>query len=137
MKYDGWLTIATGGTIATATYLLGGLDHLLFAFAIFLALDYITGLSAAIYRREVNSRTGWTGLGRKVLMFVFVIVAHQLDVISGNSQGFIRDAILLFLIGTEGISIMENCGKLGLPVPPFLLTTLDRFKNKQPEKEGR
>lgn len=137
MKHEGLLTIATGGTIATAAYLFGGLDHLLAAFAIFLVLDYATGLAAAMYRKEVSSRTAWAGIGRKVAMFTFVIVAHQLDVISGNSQGFIRDAILLFLIGTEGISIMENCGKLGLPVPPFLTNTLDRLKNRQPEQGGK
>jgi len=137
MKHDGWMTIATGGTIATLTYLFGGLDHLLAAFAIFLVLDYLTGLAAAFYLKQVSSRVALAGIGRKVAMFTFVIVAHQLDVISGNTQGFIRDAILLFLIGTEGISILENCGKLGLPVPPFLISTLDRLKNRQSEREGR
>jgi len=125
-----------GGIIATSTYLLGGLDHLLATFSIFLILDYVTGLAVAAYRKEINSKAGFVGIGRKVAMFIFVIVAHQLDIISGNTQGFIRDAILLFLIGTEGISILENCGKLGLPVPTFLINTLNRLKNDDSEDRG-
>lgn len=136
-RHDGWLTIATGGLIATMTYLLGGLDQLLGAFTLFLVLDYLTGLGAAIYLRKVSSRTAWAGIGRKVAMFVFIIVANQLDLISGNTQGFIRNAILLFLIGTEGISILENLNKLGIPVPPFLISTLNRLKNRDPEKGER
>ena len=135
LKHEGWFTIATGGTIATITYLMGGLDHLLTAFAIFLVLDYGTGLAAAMYKKEISSRSAFTGIGRKIAMFTFVIVAHQLDVISSNTQGFIRDAILLFLIGTEGISILENCHKLGLPIPPFLTNTLDRMKQRQCDQE--
>ncbi|MDC0763483.1 phage holin family protein [Brevibacillus sp. AG] len=136
-RNDGWLTIASGGVIAVITYLFGGLDKLLVAFGIFLILDYGTGLGAAIYRRELSSRVALAGIGRKVAMLVFIIVANQLDLISGNTQGFIRNAILLFLIGTEGISILENCNKLGLPVPPFLSNTLDRLKNRESEKGGK
>lgn len=129
-SYDGWFTVFTGGAIAMFTYLLGGVDNLLRAFGIFLVLDYGTGIFAAWHLYKLSSRIALAGIGRKVAMFVFIIIANQLDLISGNSQGFIRGAILLFLIGTEGISILENLGKLGLPVPPFLLSTLARLKNQ-------
>lgn len=78
---------------------------------------------------------GWWGLLRKSLTFVFVIVAHQLDLVAGNSNDFMRSAMLMFIIGTEGISIFENLGKMGLPVPKFILESLKNLRGDDKSKK--
>ena len=68
-------------------------------------------------------------------MFAFVIIGHQLDVVAGNSEHFMRDAVLMFIIGTEGISILENLNRMGVEVPRVLMQSLERVageKRKRP-----
>jgi toxin secretion/phage lysis holin len=131
MKHTDTLwTAITGGASITLAYLLGGLDNLVAAFAIFMVCDYITGLLAGAKDRKVSSKRAFKGLGKKVGMITFVIVANQLDIITGNTDGFLRDAMLMFLIATEGISIIENLGKLGLKVPGFLMKALEQLSDK-------
>lgn len=77
------------------------------------------------------------GLARKSLTFVFVIIAHQLDMVAGNSNDFMRDAMLMFIIGTEGISILENMGKLGLPVPKFITSALFKLRGNEDQVEDK
>ncbi|WP_044893579.1 phage holin family protein [Bacillus alveayuensis] len=128
-----WASI-TGGFSITLAYLLGGLDNLVAAFAIFMACDYITGIIAGAKDKKVSSKRAFKGLGKKVGMITFVIVANQLDIITGNTDGFLRDAMLMFLIATEGISIVENLGKLGLKVPPFIMKALEQLSDKGEDK---
>jgi toxin secretion/phage lysis holin len=127
-------TAITGGTSITLAYLLGGLDNLVAAFAIFMACDYITGIIAGGKNGQISSYRAFKGLGKKVGMITFVIVANQLDIITGNKNGFLRDAMLMFLIATEGISIVENLGNLGLRVPPFIMKALEQLSDKGEDK---
>jgi toxin secretion/phage lysis holin len=124
-----WASI-TGGFSITLAYLLGGLDNLVAAFAIFMACDYITGLMVGGKEGKISSKRSLKGLGKKVGMITFVIVANQLDIIVGNDEGFLRNSMLMFLIGTEGISIVENLGKLGIKVPPFIMKALEQLSDK-------
>ncbi|CAM4014866.1 phage holin family protein [Geobacillus stearothermophilus] len=128
-------TAITGGTSITLAYLLGGLDNLVAAFAIFMVCDYITGIIAGAKNKQVSSRRALKGLGKKAGMITFVIVANQLDIITGNQNGFLRDAMLTFLIATEGISIVENLGRLGLNVPTFLVKALEQLSDKEGDKQ--
>ena len=128
-------TALTGGASITLAYLLGGLDNLVAAFAIFMACDYITGIIAGAKDKQVSSRRALKGLGKKAGMITFVIVANQLDIITGNQNGFLRDAMLTFLIATEGISIVENLGRLGLNVPTFLVKALEQLSDKEGDKQ--
>jgi toxin secretion/phage lysis holin len=135
MKHTDTLwTAITGGASITLAYLLGGLDNLVAAFAIFMVCDYITGLLAGAKDRKVSSKRAFKGLGKKVGMITFVIVANQLDIITGNTDGFLRDAMLMFLIATEGISIVENLAKMGLKVPPFIVKALEQLNDKGEDK---
>ncbi|ALA68948.1 holin [Geobacillus stearothermophilus 10] len=124
-----WTTV-TGGASITLAYLLGGLDNLVAAFAIFMVCDYITGIMAGAKDKQVSSRRALKGLGKKAGMITFVIVANQLDIITGNQNGFLRDAMLTFLIATEGISIIENLDRLGLKAPSFLAKVLEQISEK-------
>jgi len=124
-----WAAI-TGGASITLAYLLGGLDNLVAAFAIFMACDYITGLMVGFKEKQINSYRAFRGIAKKVGMFTFVIIANQLDIVTGNEGGFLRDTMLWFLIGTEGISIVENIGKLGVKPPDFIIKALEQLSEK-------
>ncbi|MEK5061001.1 MULTISPECIES: holin family protein [unclassified Paenibacillus] len=123
-----------GWVVSSLVYLVGGIDHLFIAVTIFVVLDYLTGVVSAWYRKELSSRTGWWGLARKSMTLVFVIVAHQLDLVAGNENNFMRNAMLLFIIGTEGISIFENMGKMGLPVPKFITAALIKLRGDEEDE---
>ncbi|PYE51425.1 toxin secretion/phage lysis holin [Paenibacillus barcinonensis] len=137
MQKDTIFMIMFGWALSAVVYLVGGINHLLIAVTIFVGLDYFTGVLAAWYKKELSSRVGWWGLARKSLTFVFVIIAHQLDIVAGNSNDFMRDAMLMFIIGTEGISILENMGKMGLPVPKFIASALFKLRGNNQQSGDR
>lgn len=116
---------------------LGGWDTALQALIIFMAIDYITGiLIAGIWQKSnksqtgaIESRAGFKGLIRKGLILLVVLIGVQLDSILGL-QAFCRTAIVLFFCGNEGLSIVENLGIMGLPLPDFIKTKFEQLKDK-------
>jgi toxin secretion/phage lysis holin len=131
-----WVTIAGGG-ISSIAYLFGGIDKLLIAFVILMSLDFLTGLAAAFYDKKVSSKSAFRGLMKKGAMFSLIIVSVQLDTILGNEGQFVRYAILMFLIGTEGISLIENLGRLDIKVPQFLSSRFSQLKEEHEKREEK
>jgi len=119
-----------GGTYTSVAYLVGGIDNLVIALAIFMACDYITGVISGLQGAGVSSKRAFKGLGKKAAMLIMVIIANQLDVVTGNDTHFMRNAMIMFLIGTEGISLTENLGRLGIIAPRFLSNTFEQFKER-------
>lgn len=113
------------------SYLIGGFDHLFLALCILLVVDYITGTSASAYEGKLSSRRGWWGLFKKVLTMCFIVLAVQLDTVTGNSVGFLRNAVILILITNEGVSITENLGRLGFKVPKPIRQALEKLKDAE------
>ena len=108
---------AIGGYLG---YILGGLDGFLYALIIFVVIDYITGLMAAIVERKLSSEIGFRGIFKKVLIFLLVAVGNIIDSnLIGTGSG-VRTAVIFFYISNEGISIIENSVTIGLPVPQKL-----------------
>jgi toxin secretion/phage lysis holin len=95
--------------------------------------DYVTGLTVGYFDKTVSSQRAYKGIAKKMTMFLFVIVANQVDIIFTGQDGQLRNYILMLLIATEGISLTENFGKLGLPVPAFWLNALEAIKTKSQE----
>lgn len=93
-------------------------------------LDYITGLMSAYIRKEISSATGFRGIAKKVFIMVLVAVGHVLDTRVIGDGTVCRSAVIGFYIANEGISILENSGKIGLPLPEKLLNVLEQLKNK-------
>lgn len=126
----------TSGTIATTLlYFLGGWDIALQVLLIVVVLDYITGIAKAIYNKKMNSTVGLKGIIKKVGYFIIVAVAVILDRITGNT-GAIRTLVIYFFVANEGISILENWGGMGLPLPQKLTDTLEQLKNDNNSKNG-
>jgi toxin secretion/phage lysis holin len=133
---DTLYTTITGGAAASIAFLLGGLDNLVIALAIFMTVDYVTGVIAGFNDKEISSKRALKGLGKKGAMLSLVIISNQLDIITGNGSHFMRNSMIFFLIATEGISIIENLGKLGVSVPKFLSDRFEQMKNENDSGKG-
>lgn len=122
------------GTLATAlVYFLGGWDIALQVLITVVILDYITGLCKAISDKKVNSAVGLKGIVKKLGYFIIVAVSVVLDRISGNT-GAIRTLVIYFFVANEGISILENWGGMGLPLPKKIFDVLEQLKNENDPK---
>jgi toxin secretion/phage lysis holin len=98
-------------------YFLGGCDGLLYALLAFVVVDYITGVMCAISDHTLSSEVGFKGICRKVLIFLLVGIANIIDVQVIGTGSVLRTAVIFFYISNEGISLLENAGHLGLPIP--------------------
>lgn len=122
---------AIGGWLG---YFLGGCDGLVVALVVFVAADYLTGVMCAISEKKLSSEVGFRGICRKVLIFILVGIANILDVQVIGTGSVLRTAIIFFYISNEGISLLENAGRLGLPIPEKLKLVLEQLHDKS-EKE--
>lgn len=127
-----------GGFIAS---LFGGWDAALVTLVIFMGIDYVTGLIVAgvFHTSEktpgggLESRAGWKGLCRKGGTLLVVLVACRLDVVIGSN--FIRDAVVIAFTANETISIIENAGLMGIPIPAVIMRAIEILKNKAESEE--
>ncbi len=119
--------IAAIGTIFN--YMYGGWSALLIALVIFVALDYATGCMAAAVTTGLNSKVGRAGIARKAFIFVIVAAAHVVDGVIGEGS-IIRDAVIWFYLANELISIVENGGRMGAPIPPAITQAIAVLKGK-------
>lgn len=102
----------------------GNTDGFLLALVAFTVADYVSGVLAAIAHRELSSEVGFKGIARKILIFTLVGLAHLLDAYLLQGSDALRMAVIFFYISNEGISLLENATRLGLPVPPEIQQAL-------------
>ncbi len=120
-------------------YFLGGCDGLLYALVLFVVADYLTGVMCAINDKKLSSEVGFRGICRKVLIFILVGIANIVDQSILGTGCVMRTAIIFFYISNEGISLLENAARLGLPIPKKLQNVLEQLKKdaeKDAEQEG-
>ena len=116
------------------TSLFGGWDDAIVTLLIFMAVDYITGLIVAGVFHASNkspngsleSRAGWKGLCRKGVTLLVVLVATRLDMAIGTH--YIRDAVVIAFVANEALSIIENAGLMGIPIPEVIIRMIDVLK---------
>ena len=115
---------------AIVGFLFGPIDGMFYALIAFVVLDYIIGVIAAIFSRELSSSVGFKGICKKVLLLSIVALGNIIDVQIIGSGSTLRTAVIFVFLANEGISLLENSAKLGLPVPKALTKVLEQFKNK-------
>lgn len=101
-------------------FFLGGWDGFLYALIAFVAVDYATGIMCAILEKKLSSEVGARGIFKKVFIFLMVGIGNIIDVELIKSGNAIRTAVIFFYLSNEGISLLENSARVGLPVPDKL-----------------
>lgn len=115
--------------ISTEIYdLFFGENSLLKALVLFIILDYITGVCVAIQKRKLSSQIGAKGITKKIAIFVIISLCHILDSYLPNIDSALEVMSTIFYLSNEGISILENAGQLGLPLPEKIATVLSNLK---------
>ncbi|MEB9842301.1 MULTISPECIES: phage holin family protein [Bacillus cereus group] len=116
-------------------YFLGGWDATLKVLVIMAAIDYITGVVAAGYNGELKSKVGFKGIAKKVVLFLLVGASAQLDAALGINSA-IREATIFFFMGNELLSLIENAGRMGIPLPQALTNAVEILGGKQKSRKG-
>lgn len=131
-------TIGAAGSAIAALF--GGWDTGLVTLIIFMGIDYVSGLVVAgVFHNSkktktgaLESKAGWKGLCRKGMTLLFVLIAYRLDLVIGSN--YIRDAVIIGFIANEAISIVENAGLMGIPLPAVISKAIDILTTKSEEK---
>ena len=108
---------------------------MLYALIAFVVIDYLTGVMCAINDRNLSSEVGFRGICRKVLIFLLVGIANILDVQVIGTGSVLRTAVIFFYISNEGVSLLENAARLGLPVPDAIKVVLEQLHDRSEEKK--
>lgn len=136
-----WVTSAIGAVGGFISAAFGGWTSAMTTLIIFMAIDYITGLLVAgVFKKSkktkngaLESRAGFKGLCRKGVMLLIVLVACRLDI--ELSTTYIRDAVCIAFIANETISIIENAGLMGVPIPKAIVKAIELLKSKDEEEK--
>ena len=123
---------AIGGWLG---YFLGGMDGLMIALIIFMALDYITGLMCAVIDKKLSSAVGFKGICKKVLILMLVGVANVMDVHVVGTGSALRGAVIAFYLSNEGLSLLENAAHIGLPFPEKLKSVLTQLHGREDKND--
>jgi toxin secretion/phage lysis holin len=134
LNYFKYVVAAVGTWL---TWLFGGWDTALIVLVGFIILDYATGLLRAYVNKEVSSNVGLKGIARKAVIFIVLIVAVLLDRLLNTGSWVFRTLVCYFYIANEGISLLENCSGLGLPVPVKLQEALIQLKDGEKKELNR
>lgn len=140
MNKTGILTIL-GTAGAFIANLFGGWDAALTTLLIFMAIDYLLGLIvAAVFHKSnksesggLDSRAGLKGLLKKGMVLLIVLVAARLDIMIGSN--FIKDGVVIAFVANETISIIENAGIMGVPIPSVITNAIDILQRKSEKKD--
>ena len=125
------------GTLgAASTYLFGGWDTAMITLLILMSIDYVCGLVVAgIFKNSpktkngaLESRTGWKGLCSKGVTLLIVLVAYRLDLTMGTT--IVKDGVVIAFLVNELISIIENTGLMGIPIPAIIINAIDILNRK-------
>ncbi|WP_026524718.1 phage holin family protein [Butyrivibrio sp. MB2005] len=109
-------------------WIFGGFDGFLYALIAFVVIDYLTGVMAAIYTKQLSSEVGFKGIARKVAIFFLVGIGNVIDIEILKTGAILRTAVIFFYLSNEGISIIENAARLELPIPARLVDVLKQIK---------
>lgn len=116
------------GIAATVTYLYGGWSDIIALLVLLIVIDYLSGFAVAYSNGKLSSSQGFKGITKKILMLLIVALAFRIDIVLNTEIIFL--ASVWFYIANELLSITENAGKLGVPIPPSILKGIEVLKGK-------
>lgn len=134
MRIETFLKWLSAEIFALAALLWGSMDGLMVALLIAMGLDFVTGLIVGGTKKKLNSEVCFKGIAKKMLILIMVALGNILDAyLFGGGNAVCRSAVIGFYVANEGLSILENAGKLGLPLPPKLRRMLEQLKDDDEE----
>ena len=113
----------------TFIYLMGGFDIAIQSLLIVIVIDYLTGIAAAIYNKNLSSKMGFKGIIKKFCYLLVVALSVVIDNLLGQS-GLIRSLVIYFFVANDGLSIIENMAEMGVKLPQKLIDSLEQIKKK-------
>lgn len=125
-----WLQTIVASFGAIVGWVLGGCDGFMYALIVMVILDYLTGVMCAILNQKLSSAIGYRGIFKKVSIFIMVAVGHILDRQILGDGSVLRTAIIFFYCANEGISLLENAGQIGIPIPQKIKDVLVKLKEQ-------
>ena len=126
------ISAAIGASIG---YFIGGVDAMMEALLLFMALDYLTGVMCAVLDKRLSSAVGFRGIFKKMMILILAGTAHIVDAQIIGSGDAIRSAVICFMLCNEGLSILENAGHIGIPIPPPLKAALVQLQKTDDKHE--
>lgn len=127
---DKVVKIILAALCALCGFLFGDCDGLMIALIGLIVMDYISGVVAAAVEKKLSSEVGAKGIAKKIFMLLIVAVANIVDINVIGEGHVLKSVTVIFYIANECISLLENAGRLGVPVPKKLLDVLEQLKNK-------
>ena len=115
------------------SFVFGAMDGMFIALIALIVLDYISGVIAAIIEKKLSSAVGARGIAKKLFMLLIVAVANIVDINVIGDGNVLRTVTTAFYIANECISLIENAGRIGVPVPKKLMDVLEQLKNNNDE----
>ena len=119
--------IAIGGSVFSWIY--GDWSQIFWVLILLVVGDYLSGIAASVVEQNVSSKVGYVGIIKKLGIFLVIAMAHQLDLVFGDTNA-LRDAAIFFYMANELISVVENAGRIGLPLPPSITKVIAALKEK-------
>lgn len=129
-KYFNWISNISATIGGAIVYLLGGWDILITALLILMCLDYVTGILKGLYIQKLSSQAGFKGIIKKMFILVIVCLAVMCEKIGVPA---VREITIMFFAVNEGLSILENAGEIGLPIPETIKNALLQLREKKGE----
>lgn len=127
------IAVALGTLLSFIFLITGGEDKMVECLSILMLIDYITGVAKACIIEKVNSKAGFKGLLKKIVMILVVVLAYQIDLLFESKFG-IKSLTVGILLGNEGLSILENATICGVPVPEKLKNMLEQYHQQNRNK---
>ncbi len=108
-------------------WLMGGYDTMVITLLSFMIIDYISGVMCGVVKKKLSSEVGFKGIFKKIMIIMLVGITNLLGIATGVEG--LRYIVISFYLANEGISIIENASKLGLPIPQKVKDVLQQLKN--------
>lgn len=125
-----YIKVVAATLVSSITWFYGGWTQSLNVLLLLVIADYLTGIAASVTEGKLSSKVGYLGCIKKIGIFLVIMLAHQLDTVIFQGTNQLRDIAIFFYMANELVSLTENAGRLGVPLPDGMTKVIDILKSK-------
>lgn len=126
---DKFISLIVSEAATIFIYLFGGIDVALTCLIVAIVLDYVSGMIKAYNKKQLSSKIGFSGILKKIGILILVMLSVLVDRVTGNT-GAIRTLVIYYFVANEGLSVLENLGESGIPIPNAIKKALKVLKDQ-------